>query len=385
MINKDFLLHLTLIDDIGPAVIKKMMQFQRSDVQTSDLYHLSALQWMQYFRISELTAQKLVTGLSDISVLEKELELIEKNRIQLVTIIDQSYPYLLKEIHLPPVVLYFYGAEFEKCTKSLAVVGSRKANHYGQKIINAVIPDLIAAGYTIVSGGAVGIDTMAHQAALECGGKTIVILGSGLLRPYPGVNKKMFYKIIESGGIVASSYPLLMEPFPGNFPARNRIVTGLSQGCLVVQAAQKSGALISAHCALEQGREVFAVPGLFDDELSAGCNEIIQQGAKLVMNSADILTEFGDRVVISAKPIIEQKSFQQPITFSAAQPSNYSDTQQKIVAVCTQPASLEDITSITQLSFEQVQSELFTLQLDGVVSQDFSGMWSISSLCNRII
>ncbi len=378
MFNTQFILHLTLIEGIAPSVIQKIIQSQRSGVQTSDLYHLSAFDWMNYFGISEKYAQKLVAGLSDMTILEKELELIHENKIQITTIIDQSYPALLKEIHLPPAILYYQGGNFP--SKSLAVVGARKGNEYGQRIIDMIIPDLVAAGYAIISGGALGIDTMAHQAALRCGGKTIAILGSGLLKPYPPTNKKLFAAIMESGGIVASSYPLNMDPLPHNFPARNRIVTGLSQGCLVVQAAKKSGALISAHCALEQGREVFAVPGPFDDELSSGCNEIIQQGAKLVMSSADIFNEFGDKIVHADKQAFQQQVLFSPASFISSQKKLteiYSATQQKIILVCKQPMSLEDIINITELSFEQAQSELFNLQLDGVVIQDFTGMWVV--------
>ena len=385
MLSKKFILHLTLIEGIGPHIIQKIIKSERSGVQTSDLYHVSASDWMRYFGISEIVAHKLVAGLSDMTILEKELDLIEKNKIKLLTIIDESYPALLQEIHSPPPVLYYVGGDFAAKNKSLAVVGARKGNEYGKRIIQTIVPDLVAAGYTIVSGGALGIDAMAHEAALQCGGKTIAILGAGLLRLYPSSNKLLFKRIIESGGVVASPYPLMMEGLPHNFPARNRIVTGLSQGCLVVQAAKKSGALISAHCALEQGREVFAVPGNFDDELSAGCHEIIQQGAKLVMNSADILSEFGDRVIISEKPIVEQKMLQQSISFSSAPSSErkenlakqYSEPQQKIIVACKQPSSIEDILTATQLSFEQVQAELFNLQLDGVVSQDFTGMWVV--------
>lgn len=398
MLSKNFILHLTLIEGITPTVIKKIIQSQRSGVQTSDLYHLSAFDWMNYFGISEKYAHLLVAGLSHMALLEKELDLIEKHKIKLMTIADESYPVLLKEIHSPPTVLYYLGQAWP-ADKCLAVVGARKGNEYGQHIINAIVPDLVAAGYTIISGGASGIDAMAHKAALACGGKTIAILGSGLLKPYPSQNKSLFKRIVDSGGIVASSYPLLMEPLSINFPARNRIVTGLSQGCLVVQAAQKSGALISVHCALEQGREVFAVPGVFDDSLSAGCHEIIQQGAKLIMNSADILSEFGEKVVPADKQILKQQvlfadASNSSILFEDKKPrasecekkvvvkddvvaEKYSEVQQKIIIACRQPVSFEDILCATQLSFEQVQSELFTLQLDGIVSQDFTGIWFV--------
>ena len=237
---------------------------------------------------------------------------------------------------------------------------------------------------------------MAHQATLDHGGKTIAVLGSGLLNVYPVSNKKLFESIVDRGGLVVSAFPLTMEGLPGNFPARNRIITGLSHGCLVVQAAQKSGALISAHYAMEQGREVFAVPGPFDNELSAGCNALIQNGAKLVMNSADILSEFGDRLVLPDRQKIRDKAAQLTLhTFVAAQKTDIksddnkyalsaealakeehcSEQQKQIIAACKQPTSFDDIIMRTQLTSELVQNELFNLQLDGVVAQDFTGMW----------
>jgi DNA processing protein len=189
-----------------------------------------------------------------------------------------------------------------------------------------------------------------------------------------------------------SPFCLRMEPMQGNFPARNRIITGLSRGCLVVQAAKKSGALISAHYAMEQGREVFAVPGFIDDELSVGCNTLIQQGAKLVMNAADILEEFGDRMLLPDlrsfsevgfdKKVIQEKALQLSLE-TAVVPAekmvdkyvHYSAQQRLIIAACKQSSSFDSIINITQLTSETVQSELFNLQLDGIVSQDFTGMW----------
>lgn len=381
MLSKHIILHLTLIDGVGPGSIWKIME--RSDMQISDLYLLSLFDWMNVFDLSEKTASKIFVGLSDKKILEQELYLIEKNNIQWITIADESYPSLLKEIHLPPAVLYYQGKENfsdKSIVKRLSIVGSRKATVYGQRAINAIVPDLVAAGYTIVSGGALGIDTMAHKAALACGGKTIAVLGSGLLRPYPNANKKLFAEIIERGGSIVSSYPLTTEPFPGNFPARNRIITGLSRGCLVVQAAQKSGALISAHCALEQGRDVFAVPGLFDDALSAGCHEIIQQGAKLTVSSSDILSEFGDKVTCMDKQenILQRELFV-PVSASTlgipCEVSHNMGLRQKIIAACRQPISYDDIIIATQLSSEVVQDELLNLQFEGIIEQDFTGIF----------
>jgi len=397
MIDRDLILHLTLINDIGPGIIQKItfllrqgyegQALLRSGVTAPDLYLFSVSEWMHKVGFTYVTAQKLVDGLQNKKILEYELDLIERNNITWATVEDSTYPSLLREINLPPAVLYIQGEFFNDNDKKLAIVGARKADAYGYRVVNALIPDLIAAGYTIVSGGAHGIDTMAHEATLKHGGKTIAVLGSGLLMPYPHQNKKLFKSIVDQGGLMVSSFPLTMEPLSGNFPARNRIITGLSHGCLVVQAAQKSGALISAHYAMEQGREVFAIPGPFDNELSAGCNTLIQSGAKLVMNSADILHEFGDRIALPDKKLTEQKAMQLGLEFfqqvqgereRTDKYNNYSAQQKTIIAACKLPSSFDDVVRTTQLTFDVVQSELFNLQLDGVVGQDFTGMWSLA-------
>ena len=395
--NKTFILHLTLIENIGPAIIQKILQNKRSDISVSDLYLFSQTDWMHAFGFSESTAERLVKGLAHTKMLEEELALIEQYNIQCMTFLDESYPQLLKQIYLPPAVLYVQGSLLSLHTRALAVVGARKADEYGHRIVNHLIPELVTADYTIVSGGALGIDAAAHHATIRTGGKTIAVLGSGLLVPYPLSNKKLFASIVEHGGALVSSFPLRMEALPGNFPARNRIVTGLSHGCLVVQAAQKSGALISANYALEQGREVFAIPGPIDSELSAGCNTLIQNGAKLVTCTADILQEFGDRVILPDTKVMQEKVMQMSLE-SAIIPlssmalategakkivdsyTQYSDTQKQIIVACKKPISFDDIIHTTQLTSELLQTELFNLQLDGIIKQDFTGMWVESSL-----
>jgi DNA processing protein len=381
MNNKQFILHLTLIENIGPAIIQKII---RSGTQVSDLYSFSQTDWINNFGFSQATAEKLADGLTSTRVLEKELALIEEHNIEWLTFEDDAYPQLLKNIYLPPAVLYWQGSLPSEQARALAVVGARKADEYGYRIVNYMVPELVAVHYTIISGGALGIDTAAHQATINSGGKTVAVLGSGLLVPYPGSNKKLFASIVESGGCLMSSFPLMMDALPGHFPARNRIVTGLSHGCLVVQAAQKSGALISAHYAMEQGREVFAIPGPIGNELSAGCNTLIQSGAKLVTCTADILQEFGDRVILPDKKVVEEKVKQLSLG-SAIVPakkvvdpySQYSDMQKLIIFACKKPISFDDIISSTQLSPAFLQSELFNLQLDGVIEQDFTGMWQV--------
>lgn len=388
MLDKHFILHLTLIENIGPSIIYRILDLQRSGAQASDLYLYSAADWQAQLDFSGLTAQKLVDGLANTRVLQEELDLIAANNIQWAIPEDETYPELLRAIYLPPAVLYWQGAPLHTIKKAVSIVGARKADGYGYRVINSMVPDLVAAGYAIVSGGAQGVDTMAHEATLKAGGVTVAVFGAGLFRYYPRTNKELFESILANGGTLVSTFPLRMEPLQGNFPARNRIITGLSRGCVVVQAAKKSGALISAHYALEQGREVFAVPGLIDDILSVGCNALIQQGAKLVTNSADILEEFGDRLIPMDKQVLEQKALQLsleslvvPIKKSKKpvvdKYKDYSDTQKKIISACQQSLYFEGIVGLTQLSAEIVQAELFNLQLDGIVEQDFTGMWKV--------
>ncbi len=285
------ILHLSLIDGVGPATIKTIVQNKPASWAWHELYQMTQSDLIAVFGLSQLAAQKIYSGLKDEALLANELALIDRHSVSWLTLLDQSYPALLAQIYAPPAVLYWRGAEINS-PHCLAIVGSRKANYYGQRVINQLVPEFVKYGFTIVSGGALGADSMAHQAAITAGGKTIVVLGSGLLHPYPHSNKSLFEAVIASGGTIMSAFSLQTTVMPGNFPARNRIVAGLSSGCVVVQAAQRSGASITANYALEQGREVFAVPGPIDDDLSAGCHALIQQGASLVSKAQDIFDVF---------------------------------------------------------------------------------------------
>ena len=267
--------------------------------------------------------------------------------------------------------MYWQGCRLDETHKHIAVVGSRNANHYGQRVINSLVPELVAHNFVIVSGGALGADSMAHRAALDAGGKTIVVLGSGLLQSYPATNVRLFETIINQGGTILSSFSLNRTAIPGNFPARNRIIAGLSHGCIVVQAAQKSGARITAQFALDQGREVFAVPGPVDDELSLGCHALIQDGAKLVNSVDDILQEFGQMTVKKGDYQTKIKTLTVPQTAV----TNLSEVQIKIVQSCRQPCSLDGLMQKTNLPLSTLQAELFDLQLAGKMQQDFTGMW----------
>ncbi len=222
--------------------------------------------------------------------LEKELRLIEKHRVEVIVVDDSSYPKNLAKIFDPPLLLYMKGKFLPRDWIAVAIVGSRRPSLYGRRIAEKLGRELAARGLTVVSGLARGIDSAAHKGALSGGGRTVAVLGSGLDVVYPPENRGLMEEISPRGAVI-SEFPMSTFPDRGNFPRRNRIVSGLSLGVVVVEAAQRSGALITVDCALEQGREVFALPGKVDSLTSRGTNRLIQQGAKLVTTSEDIIEE----------------------------------------------------------------------------------------------
>lgn len=360
MDNRTTLLHLSLINGVGPALIAKLSALVPNN-NVSVVYGYSKAELMR-LGLAETQAQLIFQGLQRTQLLEKECELIEKEQIRFITLADEQYPQRLKEIHLPPAVVYYKGAPLTE-ENALAVIGSRKANSYGQRVINTLVPELVDQGWTIVSGGAIGADTMAHRAAVKAGGKTVAVLGSGLLRPYPSSNIRLFDDIVAHDGTLVSAFPVQTQAMPGNFPARNRVIAGLSRGCLVAQAAQRSGAAITALFALEQGREVFAVPGPVDDSLSVGCHRLIQQGAKLVINLDDIMQEFGHVAVKSAPGKKENVMPEKNV------PEN------QLLALCQSPKSIDELVLHTQKDLSVLHDELFELQLSGSITQEVSGLW----------
>lgn len=371
VVRDHILLHLSLIDGIGPAAIKAIIEHKPISLEWSQLYALSAHDWMQQFGCTEKSAYVLVNGLKDWALLEAELSLIDKHAILWTTVLSDDYPELLKHIHNPPPVLYWQGSLASLNNHTLAVVGSRKANFYGQDAVDALVPALVKEhGWTIVSGGALGVDSMAHNATLKAGGATVVVLGSGLLHKYPQSNSRMFDGAVAQGGAIISCFPVDTAAYPNNFPIRNRIVSGLSKGCLVIQAAAKSGARITAQCALDQGRDVFAVPGSIKDPLSAGCHDLIMQGAKLVTCVDDIVSEY----VLNPR---KSRDYVQQTILDITETVVHNSPAAKILAACVHPQSVEDLLMHTNGNLSELQTVLFELQMDGKIKQDFSGMWTV--------
>ncbi|MCL5410350.1 MAG: DNA-processing protein DprA [Patescibacteria group bacterium] len=295
---------------------------------------------------------------------EEEIEKLQKFNIGYITMYDKSYPKLLAEAPDGPAILYIKGNLSALKKPSIGVVGSRKFSHYGQKIAYQLSKSCSEAGLGIVSGLALGIDAVAHKAALDVGGITIGVLGCGLDRIYPASNLALGREIIEKNGAVISEFPPGTPPMKYNFPARNRIIAGLTLGTLVVEAAEQSGALITAYQALEYNREVFAVPGNIDSETSKGTNLLIQKGAKLVTKPEDILEEFN----IEAKNI-EQKNRE-------FLPENENE---KIILniLSSEERLVDDIIAESKLNIITVNTVLTLMEMKGIVDNIGGGRYKL--------
>lgn len=285
--DKKYFNAFNLFPEVGSIKFKKLLAYFRN---LENAWQASAAELKQA-GIDEKLSEKIVAERNQINP-DKELEKLSEENIEILTIQDEEYPKILKEIYDPPAVLYIKGNFKAEDEFSLAVVGSRRTSQYGIRVALDLVSKLSTAGLTIVSGLAKGIDTLAHKAALEAGGRTIAVIGSGINRKniYPPANKNLADRITENG-VVISEYPFGTEAMPFHFPARNRIISGLSKGTLVVEAAEKSGALLTARHALEQNRQIFAIPGDIYSLTSVGPNNLIKIGAKLVNSYQDILEE----------------------------------------------------------------------------------------------
>ena len=310
------------------------------------------------------TADKLAT-LQQNSACTRELARLHKAQITVLTLVDSDYPHHLRWIADPPLVLYIRGAFQPADHLALAVVGSRKPSHYGKAVTQRFSTALVQHGFTVVSGLARGIDSIAHQSALQAGGRTLAVLGSGINVVYPPENSRLVEAISDHGAVL-SEFPLDTKPDRWNFPRRNRIISGLSLGTLVVEAAVSSGALLTARHALEQGREVFAVPGRVDTPSSQGTNKLIKSGAKLVEGIDDILEEFPDLVQPSPAP--------PPVVATAPHatlsPADLSADEALLLALLhPEETHIDGLIQRSQLPAHVVASILVTLELRGLIRQ----------------
>lgn len=356
---------LNMIQGVGGATFRRLVDFFGSPeaVLKASLKDLNRVRG-----ITPAVCQSIVDQRDKIPI-DRELEIIERRKCKVITIQDELYPANLKAIYDPPQVLYIKGDLAPEDSMAVAVIGTRAASDYGKMVAEQISNQLAARGVTVISGMAYGIDTVAHRGALNAGGRTIAAMGNGLDVVYPARNLKLLEKIIESGAAL-SEFPMGMKPLKTNFPRRNRIVSGLSLGTLVVEAPKRSGALITADLALNQGREVFSIPGRIDSEASGGTNDLIKQGAKLVDSVEDILDELPSHklqpVTKEDVEIAEEKMELQ-----------LSDDEKAIWKVLSSSSiHIDEISRQSALPPYKVSAALVMLELKGLVQQSVGKMFT---------
>lgn len=283
------LIALNLVPSIGAITVKRLIERFGS---AADALSASEEELASCYGISKARAEVYAKAFSSVDPVKEE-DNAKKLGIEIISQVSPLYPSLLKEIHDPPLVLYCYGDLEAFKPTGLAVIGTRTPSAYGREMAERFAYRVAMAGYVIVSGMAAGIDTAAHLGALKANGRTIGVLGGAINCFYPKENKELAKQIARTGGLIISEYPLGRQPDRHTFPMRNRIVSGITQGTLVVEAAFKSGSLITADQALEQGRAVMAIPGRIDTPLSQGTNNLIKNGAKIILDPKDVIDELG--------------------------------------------------------------------------------------------
>jgi len=341
-----------LVRGIGPARLRALIDYF-DNLETAWNAPRRALREAGLDRRS---LQSLLTARQTLN-LDDEMRKIECAGITLLTWNDPMYPRLLREIYNPPPLLYMKGSLSPEDDWSVAVVGTRGVSPYGRQVAQRLATGLVRNGLTVVSGLALGVDGEAHRAALAAGGRTIAVLGGGFNHIYPSDHRHLAERIAKQGALL-TEYGLDVRPEAGNFPARNRIISGLSLGTVVVEAGKQSGALITAHMAAEQGREVFAVPGNILKDTSTGCNHLIQQGAKAVLNVRDILEELN----LSGKRVVEQKTARREMPVSR-------EERQLLQKLNFDPLHVDEVSRQLNLPVAQVSSMLVLLELKGLVRQ----------------
>ncbi|MBN2411610.1 DNA-processing protein DprA [candidate division KSB1 bacterium] len=347
------LLRLSVIPGIGSKKIRTLIARFKTP---SNVFKASYRELLQIEGVSKLLVTNIKKFRND-DFVSRQLQLLTKNKTRILSYWDNEYPVLLKKIEDPPVILYINGEIRHNDKKSIAIVGTRNPSTYGKLVTERFARELALKDFTIVSGLARGVDTIAHNAVLSVGGNTVAVLGSGVDVIYPSENQKLSETITGSGAVI-SEFPMGTKPEAVYFPRRNRIIAGMCLATLVIEAGKKSGALITADRALEQGRDVFAVPGNINNPKSAGCNELIQQGAKLVRSIDDILEEFSFSTE-KPKNIAEQLSH-----------IPLSKHEEKIFNLLSnEPLHIDQISEQGGLPISQVLSVLLSLELKNLVKQ----------------
>lgn len=350
--NDIHLIALCSVPDVGPVTVRRLLSaFGTPEaVFGASVGELSSVEG-----VSRARAQA-VKDYSGFGALQRSIERLKGEGIRVAGLGSPDYPEPLRCLDDAPPVVYIRGGVADDDKYAIAVVGSRRPTNYGSAVAETLSGELAGMGFTVVSGLARGIDTAAHRAAVGAGGRSIAVMGSGIDVPYPPENKGLMKKISDSGYVI-SEFPPGAPPGKENFPRRNRLISGLSLGVVVVEAAEGSGALITARYALEQGKEVFAVPGNINSAASTGANELIRQGAKLVVRASDIVEE----LAAVLKGFIKSKETQRPAV--TGEEKTLCD------AMGMEPRHIDDISRDCGLPSHTALSILLSLELKGVVRQ----------------
>ncbi len=343
MTNQEAYIVLNMISGVGTARFNALVEcFQEPcKIFEQNIESISRIKG-----INEALAEKIFFWEKDID-LNAELEFAQMSGTQIITMADAEYPEILKGIYDPPLCLYVRGKLPDFSCNSLAVVGSRRATIYGRKMAKHLSEEAVLAGWKVISGLAFGIDAIAHQSAIDGGGITVAVLGGGLARIHPQEHVQLARDIIENGGALISEFPMKFPVSRQSFPRRNRIVSGLSQAVLIIEAGLKSGALITANLAMEQGKEVFAVPGHADNPQAKGCHKLIKQGAKLTEDFNDILDDYDFLPGFARREdSCEESADESDEIIEAAKPANMSDDEYQIIQLLAGEAKSFDYLAV---------------------------------------
>jgi DNA processing protein len=349
-------LAINLIPDIGPVRARRLLS---AFGNPETLFTMPSGELMGVEDIGEERAGR-IAGFKEWDRVDREIEVAAQNDVRIVTMDDHLYPLLLRGLSDAPPVLYVRGNLQETDRYAVAVVGSRRSTHYGMQVSERLACDLASRGLTIVSGMARGVDSASHRGALRAKGRTLAVLGSGIDVLYPPENRGLM-RAISSSGAVVSEFPFGTLPERGNFPRRNRIISSLSLGVVVVEAAVDSGSLITVRYALEQGREVFAVPGNITSKNSKGTNDLIRNGAGLVRSAEDIIEEL--------KPQIRGILREEGVRSAKSLPQMTSGEKKIYDILDDAPKHIDVISRETEKTSSETLALLLSLELKGIVKQ----------------
>ena len=359
-------LALALTPGLGPSRIRKLAE----QYGTAERVLQVSLTELEATGMQAVSAQSLATGKS-LELAHDELAKAVQAKARIISLNDPKYPPRLKEIYDPPVILYVKGSVEVLSEPGIAMVGTRHPTPYGSGMAERLATDLAARGLVIISGMARGIDSSSHRGAIAANGKTVAVLGTGIDVAYPRENTRLAEQILALGGALISEFPVGTSPVPQNFPIRNRIISGMSAGVLVVEAAEYSGTRITSRCALEQNRDVYAVPGNVTNKNSWGPNTLIKQGAKLVATWEDVWEELPADVQLSLKSVQNESS--EPASASLFPDVVHSPHEQKLLKLLKpdQSTHIDELVEMleTEMSSSEIFAALFELELNGKVRQ----------------